>query len=32
MPGAPPIEALAEFYSVLTGFLSLVRQGIAAGG
>lgn len=32
MPGAPQIEDLAEFNRVLTGFLSRVHQGVAAGG
>lgn len=32
MPGAPQIVELAEFNRVLTGYLSRVRQGVAAGG
>ncbi len=32
MPGAPQIEELADFNRALTGILSRVRQGIAAGG
>ncbi len=32
MLGAPHIEELAEFNRILTGFLSRVQQGVAAGG
>ncbi len=32
MPNAPQIEELTEFNRVLTGVLSRVQQGVAAGG